>query len=217
MNLFKQKPGYSSRPLDWLHTGGRGKRAAARRFFRHLSDTCAVDSARATAPRLLCYRTDFRRLVADEQVVLFQRYLSDANPLVRSLAVWMLGQCANRCNLLGIENYCQDASPMVRKHVAKALYRLEAHQILREMSLRYPSDAAVQWFAQDKPNNTRFEERLSDFSRHVVTSQPQHLDSAEPMTFWARFENWLLTPPKSNSYIRAILERIRKAARTRDL
>ena len=213
MRLFKQKRDYSSRPLDWLRTGGRANLEFANRFFAELS---LVASERRSAkegigrPILFPFRDDFRRLISDQSIdVLRYVFLIDRDPLLRSVGIWLLSHSANRCQLLGIEEYCDDPSPMVRKHVARALYRLEARQLLQRMSADHPLDLAVQWFAQAGPNQTDFEERLRRYSEHVDHATAQAATEAEPMSFWARFEKWYLTPPKSNWYLRRILERLR--------
>ena len=209
MKLFKQKASDSSRPLEWLWSGGRANREAAIRFLGQLSKDLASSPSEEYSPRLLAYRDDFRRLIKDDQEAVLQLYLQAVDPTMRSLAVWMLRFSANRCQLLGIEQLCDDPSPMVRKHVAKALYRLEARQQLREMAAQHPNDVAVQWIAKERPNAATFEQRLHRFSQQVDHSMVDEATKAEPMTFWARFEDWFLTPAKSRAMIRRILERIK--------
>lgn len=216
MSLFKQKPSYSSRPLEWLFSGGRANRERARRFFDHLKELSAdALSKQASNPstRLLSCRDGFRRVLRDNPVDVISGHLYDPDPLIRSVAIWLLSQSANRCQLLSIDDYYDDPSPMVRKHVAKALYRLEALQPLQDMARDFPEDAAVRWFAQPRPNELDFTEWLRRFAGHVDPSTAESAARSEPMTLWTRFEDWFLTPPKSRRYIRRILLRIHNAVR----
>jgi len=216
MRLFKQKPGYSSRPLEWLFRGGSANREWARRFFVHLKEVSADTSskdANAQGARLLPCREGFRRALRDNPVDVISGHLCDPDPLIRSVSIWLLSQSANRFQLLGINGHCDDPSPMVRKHVAKALYRLEAWQPLQDLAEDFPEDAAIKWFAQPRPNRIEFGKRLSRYAEHMDTSMAETATHSEPMTLWISFEGWILSPPKSRSYIRRILLRIRNAVR----
>ena len=193
-----------------MWTGGRANRHAARRFLGQLSD---LHNQSPPKNRLLYYRSDFRRLLADQPVEVFREYLFDVDPLTRSVAVWLLSHCATRCALFGIDRRCDDRSPVVRKHVAKALYRLEARQLLRDMAEAFPRDRAVQWYAVAKPNDVDFRDRLQRFAQHADHSQMAAATRAEPMALWSRFENWLRSPPKSRGYMRRVLKRVRRAVR----
>ncbi len=210
MNSLTLERGYAAKSLDWLWTGGRANSYAARRFLEALKSLPAEASPKN---RLLHYRHDFRRLLEDRPIEVFREHLFAADPLTRSVAVWLLSRCITRFALCDIDRCCDDPSPSVRKHVAKALYRLEACQLLRDMADRYPQDGALQWFAQAKPNDIDFRDRLERFSKHSSQSQIKMATDVEPMTLWSRVEDWFLSPPKSRSYMRRVLNRIRRAVR----
>lgn len=210
MNLFKRKPGYVVGPLDWIWTGGRSNRQAACSFLNQIE---SISKHSSPGNRLYCYRNDFRRLIADHPIDVFLISMLDRDPLTRAVAVWLTSREASRFLLLDIDRRCDDPSPLVRKHVAKALHRLEARQLLREMAERYPEEPAVQWYAQAKPNAVEFRDRLKRFSENSDHSQIEPAARAQPMTLWSRFENWLLSPPKSRSYMRRVLKRVRRAVR----
>ena len=55
-----------------------------------------------------------------------------------------------------------DPSPQIRKHVAKALRRLEAWSLLDEMAAAYPDDDKIQWFANAPTTHRPFAERLEE-------------------------------------------------------
>jgi hypothetical protein len=87
----------------------------------------------------------------------------------------MLGKCADRFRLCGIADLRTSPSPHVRKHVAKALRRLEAWNLLDEMAKLYPNDAKLQWFANAPLSRPSFPARLS---RYVATVNDSHAGGA---------------------------------------
>jgi hypothetical protein len=97
----------------------------------------------------------------------------------------------------------------VRKHVAKALRRVEAWSRLDEMANAYPDDAAIQWFAKAPLTHRPFRERLSRYVQSVDDSHAGEVSTPSRMPYWARESSWDYTPPKSIRFIRRMLRRIR--------
>jgi hypothetical protein len=209
---FKQKPTYRARPGDWVAGAGHARRKAAGRFLHELSSyRRRIQELYGVAPItwLLAFRNDFRRIQGDETVAVLRDFLRYGDPDLRHIAVWLLSQCADRFRLRGITDYRDDPSPQVRKHVAKALRRLEAWYLLDEMARLDRDNKTIQWFAR-APNNYRpFDERLASFVRTLDDSYADEAIAPSRMPFWAFERSWERTPPKTVLYIRRMLRRIR--------
>jgi len=125
------------------------------------------------------------------------------------LYIWLLSQYADRFRLRGIDYFCEDPSPTVRKHVAKALRRLEAWQLLDRMVTAYPGDDVVGWFAKAPIRKLELSEKLRRYKAGVDDSRSEEVATPSRMPFWALERNWERTPPKSVLLIRRVLRRIR--------
>jgi hypothetical protein len=171
----------------------------------------AISSATARgAPDswLLPYRNDLRRAIQFSRLEPIKLYLTRCPVEMVPLAIWLWGKCADRFRLYGLSAFCFDRSPAVRKHVAKALRRLEAWSLLDEMAAAFPDDEKIRWFA-GTPTSRPFETRLKNFKRNVDDSRANKVVTPSQMPYWAANRLWGLTPPKSVHMIRRMLRRIR--------
>jgi hypothetical protein len=161
---------------------------------------------------LLPYRTNFRRVIDQGDAATIQIYLASCPEEMRPLGIWLLGQCANRFVLFSLPACRWDSSPNVRKHVAKALWQLQAWHLLDEMATEFPADQKVRWYARvrSRRSNRSFGDRLRSFSPNVEHSRAAEIARPSHMPFWSRFDPWEGRPPRNASYIRSILERIRR-------
>jgi hypothetical protein len=129
---------------------------------------------------------------------------------LRAVYVWLLSRFADRCCLLGIDNYVHDPSPSVRKHVAKALRRLEAWRHLEVMAAEYPDEAAINWYAHAPYRKRQFSERLRNYSVNVDQSRAADAAGPSQMPYWSLYTPWQGKPSKSLAMIREILLRIHR-------
>jgi hypothetical protein len=162
---------------------------------------------------LLIFREDFRRMRGDETVSGLRDFLKYGDPSLRHVGIWLLSQCADRFRLRGISEYSDDPSPQVRKHVAKALRRLEAWYLLDEIARANRDNRTIQWFAYAPINDRPFVERLANFVSTVDHSHAGEVFTNSRMPFWALERSWERTPPKSVLFIRRMLRRIRRWVR----
>ena len=214
MNSFKHKPSFDSRAWDWLLLGPLARERAASRFVRQLSaylDDCLLEHR--TGPTLLPLREAFRKIFAVDPGPGIAEGLQDANPLVRSTIIWILSRSQRHCVLPLVEDLADDPSPLVRKHVARALRRLEAWTALKWMSSRHPDDRAVQWFAKRPPIRVSFQERLAHYASRVDNSRAPLAAGPSRMKVWRCQQHWSGQPPKSPDWIRTILLRIQRCIR----
>ena len=173
----------------------------------HLAD--ARERALANRTWLLRYRAELRWVIQHSLVEPIKLYLSDCPPVMVPLSVWLWSKCADRFRLYGLSAFCHDPSPEVRRQIAKALRRLEAWSLLREMAEANPEDARIQWFATAPTTHRPFAERLKDFTSSVDDSHAGEVATPSRMPFWTLERVWERTPPKSVLLIRRMLRRIR--------
>ncbi|HJQ81200.1 MAG TPA: hypothetical protein VJ828_14665 [Lacipirellulaceae bacterium] len=180
--------------------------------------SAAISSAALRAAPLgwlLSYRDDLRWAIEHAPVEPIKLYLTQCPLDMVPIAVWLWGKCADRFRLYGLSGFCYYRSPMVRKHVAKALWRLEAWSLLDEMAAAFPDDEKIHWFASAPISHGPFEERLENFKRNVDDSHAGEVATPSRMPFWAAERVWDYTPPKSVALIRRMLQRIRHWVRWR--
>jgi hypothetical protein len=162
---------------------------------------------------LLPLRNEFRRVLSESSTAIHcARLLGDGGELI-PIYIWLLSNFADRTRLLGIDRFCNHHSPIVRKHVAKTLRRLEAWQQLDTMAKAYPSDQTIQWFAYAPTTKRKFFERLQRFKVHLDDSHMSEVGTASKMSYWSLFTPWQGKPPKDAALIRRILLRIRRWVR----
>jgi hypothetical protein len=183
----------------------------------------AMNQADESSPRdahglywLLPYRARFRRLLEKHRepfsrldLGAIRYYMAYCPAEMIPICAWLIGRCASRFRLYGLAELSRGSSRQVRKHLAKALWRLEAWHVLDEMASRYPHDEKVQWFANSVTVHRRFDERLKNYLADVDDSYADEVITPSQMPFWALQTSWDVTPPKSVAAIRRILERIR--------
>src|SRR5262249_34928522 len=125
---------------------------------------------------LLPFRGELRRIAAgfdyrldwDIEVVRF--YLLTCPRTMIAICVWLVGEFSNRAYLYELKTFRRDPSPQIRRHVAKALRRLEAWSYLREMAAANRDDARIQWFATAPTLHASFAKRLENYKRCVDDS-----------------------------------------------
>jgi hypothetical protein len=165
---------------------------------------------------LLPYRRELRRLLAGfdsrydkAEIDVVRCYLLTCPPTMIAVCIWLLGEFSDRRHLHELKTFRHDPSPQIRRHVAKALRRLEAWSYLREMAAAYPGDARIKWYAAAPTTHAPFVERLRNFKRSVDDSRAADVATPSRMPFWTSVRFWERTPPKSAAYIRRMLRRIR--------
>jgi hypothetical protein len=206
------RPRYRTDPEDWFRSGGHIHLSAAvqllRELRKHRAHLVSIYQGEIPSTWLLRYRTDFRLLAEQGNGLVIQRFISVGDPALRPIFIWLLSKHANRFFLLGINEHCDDISPVVRKHVAKALRRLEAWALLKKMAARHPQDERLRWFATAPTTKRPFSERLRDFRTGIDASHAAEVVTPSQMPYWARESLWSYTPPKSVDVIRRMLRRI---------
>jgi hypothetical protein len=169
---------------------------------------------------LLPFRAAFRRHFQgvdyrfhEGQLQTLRFYLATCPRPMIPICISLMARCADRFRLYELKQFCHDPSPEVRKHLAKALRRLEAWTLLDEMAAAYPGNDAIQWFARAPTSRRSYAERLA---RYVGSVDASHADKAvgpSRMPYWSLYNPWQGTPPKSVLFIREILLRIRRWVR----
>jgi hypothetical protein len=129
------------------------------------------------------------------------------------ICLWLMARCTHRFHLFELKQFCSDPSPEVRKHVAKALRKLEAWTLLDEMSAAYPGNEAINWFAKAPTTHRSYHERLARFVESVDQSHAAEAAGPSRMPYWSLYNPWQGKPPKSVLLIREILWRIRRWVR----
>jgi hypothetical protein len=141
LDVKQQWPSYTGTAGDWFAGGGHSHYWTARRFLDALSEfRRSLLGARSGEPLpptwLLQFRKDFRKMIADNTTAAIDWHLLTGDSALRPLFLWLLSKHADRFRLHRLDEYADDPSPEVRRHVAKALRRLEAWAQLREMALQ---------------------------------------------------------------------------------
>jgi hypothetical protein len=126
-----------------------------------------------------------------------------------AVCAWLMGEFSDRKYLYELTVFRHDPSLQIRRHVAKALRRLEAWSYLRDMAAANRSDVRIQWFATAPTIHAPFAQRLENYKRCVDGSQAGEVATPSRMPFWTGVRSWERTPPKSVAYIRRMLRRIR--------
>jgi hypothetical protein len=210
---FEQKPHYDASPAGWIQGGGHAHLLAMRQFFDELAayraKLVSLSGGSIRNTWMLPFRTDFRLINQDADPITMKLLVLFVRPSLRHVLIWLLSQSADRFRLYGIQDFCNDESPQVRLHVAKALRRLEAWWILDDMARACPDDTRIQWLASAPTTRRSFGERLNRFARNVDDSQAGEVSTPSRMPFWAIERSWGYTAPKSAAIIRRMLRRIR--------
>jgi hypothetical protein len=164
---------------------------------------------------LLRFRSDFRRLPAKEDFMgrqggaeAIRFYMASCPVAMLPVCIWLLGRCGNRYHSYPLSEICRDQPTQTRKHLAKALRRLEEWWLLEELAKLYPYDKRLQRLAMSAISRRPFRERLTQYARSVDDSHAGEVKTPSQMPFWASEQSWERTPPKSLELIRRILRRI---------
>jgi hypothetical protein len=165
---------------------------------------------------LLPFRDELRGLLGgfdsrcdNGEVDVVRSYLLTCPRTMIAICVWLVGEFSDHKHLYELKTFRHDPSLQIRRHVAKALRRLEAWSYLREMAAADPDDARIQWFAKAPTSHSPFPERLRKYKRCVDDSHAGEVATPSRMPFWNGVSSWERTPPKSVAYIRRMLRRIR--------
>jgi hypothetical protein len=198
-----------SRPLDLLK--------AIEAHGRNLRDERKNSNRRFW---LLPYRRAIRRIFYgvdrrfnEGQLDLLRFYLSTCPREMIPICIWLISHCTDRFHLCELKLFCFDPNPRIRKHLAKALRRLEAWSLLAEMAAAYPGNEAIQWFAKTPTTHRPFRERMSDYLKRVDDSHATEAAGPSRMPYWSLYTPWQGRPAKSAWFIRQILWRIRRWVR----
>jgi hypothetical protein len=159
---------------------------------------------------LLPRRRLFRAMNHVSAAPALRYYLLSCSRELKPLVVWLLGRSTHPAQLFGLPVFAQDDSPMVRRHAARALRRLEGWPSLAEAARRFPDDERLQWYAHASIIKRPYEERLRNFAKYVDSSKAEEAAGPSRMPLWFADLDWLRRPPKSVEYIRRVLRRIRR-------
>ncbi|MGI9456054.1 MAG: hypothetical protein ACR2NU_05795 [Aeoliella sp.] len=189
---------------------------AALRFLRQLVvyRDSLVFSDRTTNTWLLPFRKDFRHLISGTPDKGIQKFLEERPPdsPCYALAVSLLGRCSDRYETYCLENVPADHDPQSRRHFARALRRTESWPRLARLAGKFPSDKFIARMLY-APHRGKFQHRLERFIEHVDKSHAAEATLAPRMPLWQRDAEWEETPPKSASWMRCVLQRIRQWVR----
>jgi hypothetical protein len=159
---------------------------------------------------LLKYRPYFRDVIRRGRLFYIRDYLNYCPDEMIPICVWLIGKSTDRFRQYDLKAFAHHPSGQVRRHLAKALRRLEAWAVLRQMAANYPDDVRLQWFALAPTVRRSFHERLQNFQQHIDDSHVGEVHTPSQMPFWAANRPWQRSPPKSVELIRRILRHIQQ-------
>jgi hypothetical protein len=159
---------------------------------------------------LIPYRAEFRDIADRQPAWAIRLYLLNCPADMVPIGVWLIGQCGARCRLFDIIEFGNHPNPVVRRHVAKALRRLEAWSRVSAMAKANPHDPRIVWYARAPLAKRPFGERLKNFAQHVDDSHAAEAVGPSRMALWLGDIEWVRRPPKGIEYIRRILRRIHR-------
>lgn len=160
----------------------------------------------------LRFRSQLRQVqVLDVHTVLCHVIDRTDDPALRILAIWVRGRCGGTLGTPSIVHFADHDDDQTRKEVARALKRMSAWRPLRMMADR-EKNPRIQRIATAQPPRP-YRLRMAEFSKHVarleVTPAKRRLVVSPELDVGQG------RPPKSPSYIRRILMRIRRMVRGR--
>jgi len=159
---------------------------------------------------LLALRKDFRAIQAKRPIPGLVWCVKYGDLDTRRLAIWLLGRIGNRYTTSLISALRDDPDVCIRKEVVRALRRLRAWAVLREIAVS-ENDPVVRRLA------TRAEVPRRDFSERMAKFLDNEIDNVAQADGTAPgvrplYMNTAIgegTPPKSRWYMRLVLEHIR--------
>jgi hypothetical protein len=128
------------------------------------------------------------------------------DPTLRILAIWLRGRCGGSLGTASLAEFATAADDRTRKEVARALKRLGAWAPLREMAEHDP-DPRIRRIATARPARP-YRQRLAEYTQRV--SRVSAATGQQPLVVAPDLDLSQGRPPKSRSFIRAILERIHR-------
>jgi hypothetical protein len=158
---------------------------------------------------LLHYRPQFRRL-PDGFPYAILAYVKQCPESMKPIAIWLLGRCAIRTEHLGLFECALHASPVGRRHAARALRRIEAWEKLRTLARLHPYERQVVWYATAPVTKRDFPERLRNFAAQIDATHADDAAGPSRMPLWFADLDWIRRPSKSVEYIRRMLVRIHR-------
>lgn len=181
---------------------------AAKRFLQKLARFLQRMESSPTLPILLSLREDFRAIQSARPIPGLVWCVARGDSGARRLAIWLLGRIGIWSTTSVVATSIHDRDVRVRKEAAKALRRLEAWAILREVAA-CEDEPIVRRIAKSAPSR-EFSERMTRFLDSGVENvgQPDRTGSGAK----ALCVNTTIgdgTPPRSRWYIGLVLEHIR--------
>lgn len=199
-------------PVSWgakFHVDGNEYRFTATNM-AHLELLAKIRAAMPAEPSVY-WLLPFRDLVRSTTVGAIFAYAAQhtRDPLMRCLAVWLRGRRGGRLGTAAIAGLYRGGDASLRKAVVRALQRMHAWAALRRIQACEP-DPRIRRLAQQKGPRA-YSSRMSEFIAHV-TPGPR---PSEATTFFEQegLELGTALPPRSGSFFRAILDRIRSLVR----
>jgi hypothetical protein len=209
----------------WRNWFGDIRRTTTYKLLQRIEAACGqIDGESSGAHharnRLMQFRCELRPLLAgfdsrcnDGEVDIVRYYLLTCPRSMIAICVWLMSRFSDRMHLYEIKTFRDDVSPNIRRHVAKALRRLEAWPSLRDMADANRGDSRIQWYATAPTAHLPFAKRLQRFTFNIDDSHADEVATPSRMPYWAQDDFWTLTPPKSVLFIRRMLRRIRHLVR----
>jgi hypothetical protein len=157
------------------------------------------------ASTLLSFREEFRRIIRLRPIRGLVWCAVQRDAPTRTIAIWLLGQIRHPSAISVVSSFGCDPNRRVRKEVAKALRRMGAWKQLRDFA--DDIDPAVKWIATERSAKP-FRQRLARYLHDDV--QPFSVSTRRPtIKYSLKHQKFSGCPPKSSTYIRQILMRIR--------
>jgi hypothetical protein len=200
-------------PSVWKKLFKRRRQHGVIRFLNELHERLLASQHPAVNLQrtwLVPFRPQFRHAIQNEAAPALRYYLASCPPEMTPLAVWLLGRCADSCRLYDLPDFARDASPVVRRHAARALRRLEAWSQLEDVARLFPNDRRLQWYAYATIIKRPHSERLRSFTQFVDASNAAAAAGPSRMPLWFGDLDWIRRPPKSGAYIRRLLMHIHR-------
>jgi len=179
------------------------------------SASSVSDRANANLHWLLSFRREIRCIpIVDSllgrrgAVEAIRYYMAFCPHEMIPICFWLIGRCSERFHSYPLSKFCCRQSSQSRKHLAKALRRLQERWLLENLAGLYPEDTRLQRIATDVFRFRSFRERLAAYASGVDDSQAGEAHTPSQMPFWSLEPEWERTPPKSIELIRRILRRI---------
>jgi hypothetical protein len=172
----------------------------------------STESEHPQPPQLISFRSQFRKLAADQPIAGLILCLIHGNEETRRLALWLLGRCGNSRAIPALRLFATHHRRDLRLAAVQALRRLRARAELTEIAAR-DNDPWIRDYAASATGrsfDTHLHRFLQDDASRVTRGEHQ---TAEPMPLVWNVQDYDGRPPKPGHFIRTILERIRHLLR----